>query len=59
MRLFEKMTKILKDNDRAESYADYVIDDYKCLEIKINKLREIMSNLSKSRRKDKQVKEKN
>lgn len=52
MRLFKKMTKILKDNDLAESYADYVIDDYKCLEIKINKLREIMSNLSKSRRKD-------
>lgn len=56
MRLFEKMTKILRDNDLAESYAKYVDDDYKSLQIKINKLKEVMTNLSQTRRKD-QVKE--
>ncbi len=51
MRLFEKMNKIIKDN-LLESYSDYVIDDYKSMQVKINKLKEVMTNLSKARRKD-------
>lgn len=52
MKLFEKMNKILKDNSLAESYADCVIDDYKSMQIKINKLKEVMTKLSQARRKD-------
>lgn len=52
MRLFEKMTKILKDNNLAESYADYVIDDYKSVKVKLEKWHEISSALSKTRKKN-------
>lgn len=52
MRLFEKMTKILRENDLAKSYAEYVIDDYKSLEVKLNKWREVSLTLSKTRRKN-------
>ena len=46
------MTKILRDNDLAESFAEYVIDDYKSLEVKLNKWREVSSILSQTRRKN-------
>lgn len=52
MRLFEKLTKQTKDISLVSSYADYVIDNYNSILKKINKFKEVMENLSHSRRKD-------
>ena len=52
MNLIKKTFQILKDNDLTESYADYVIDNYNSMQVKINKLREILTNISKLRRKN-------
>lgn len=52
MKLISKIFTRFKTNSKALAFANYVIDDYKSLEIKINKLREIMFNLSQARRKN-------
>ena len=52
MLLIEKMNKIVKDNNLAESYADYVIADYKSMKVKLEKWHETSSVLSKTRRKN-------
>ena len=52
MRLFEKMTNILRDNTIAETYSKYVLDDYKSMLVKLNKLKEILTTLSQTRRKN-------
>ena len=52
MNLIKKISKILKDNSLAESYSKYVIDDFKSMKIKINKLKEVMIQLSQTRRKN-------
>ncbi len=51
MKLFEKMNKILRDNSKAESYSQYVIEDFKSVENKLEKWHEISHTLLTTRKK--------
>ena len=52
MNLIEKLTKKTQDNSLTNSYCDYVLDDYKSMKVKIDKLKEVLTTLSETRRKD-------
>ena len=50
MRLIEKMNKIVKDNERTSIYCECVIKSHKSMMVRINKLKEIMTELSQTRK---------
>ena len=50
MRLFEKMNKNSIQNNRLSVYVDYVISDYKFVMVRVNKLKEIITELSHTRK---------
>lgn len=52
MRLFEKVIKSEKDTAPISSYSNLVLKDIENLEIRINKLKELMTTLSKTRKKN-------
>ncbi len=52
MNLIDKLTKKSNDNNLINSYCDYIFDDYESMKIKINKLKEILSTLSETRKKN-------
>ena len=53
MGLIKKLNQNLRDNEFAKTYSNYVIKNYENLENnEINKLREIMIEISNTKRKD-------
>ena len=52
MTLFERAINNLENNSRISSFADDVLLDYESLKIRIERLRELISELSQTRRKN-------